>query len=124
MIEVLASLPDAAKEQLRKTDPPPWTEPTLATLTGRRFSDEGWVFERKLDGERGLAFQTGNEVRLMSRNQKSLNPTYPELVDALQQQKPSRFIADGEIVAFSGGATGRYVHSRSKHWLKFKCVQQ
>ncbi|MFE0022579.1 non-homologous end-joining DNA ligase [Amycolatopsis sp. NPDC059021] len=30
---------------------PGWREPTLATLTGRRFSGEGWLFERKLDGE-------------------------------------------------------------------------
>jgi len=25
-------------------------EPTLATLTDRRFSDEDWIYERKLDG--------------------------------------------------------------------------
>lgn len=105
MIEPLAQLPDAAKETLRKADPPEWTEPMLATLTDRRFSDEGWIFERRLDGERGLVFRTGRDVRLMSRNQKSLNATYPELVDALQQQRRSRFIADGEIVAFSGGIT-------------------
>ena len=31
---------------------PGWVDPELATLTGDRFSDPGWIFERKLDGER------------------------------------------------------------------------
>ncbi|MGH2572222.1 MAG: hypothetical protein ACRDGU_01830 [Actinomycetota bacterium] len=34
----------------------------LATLTDRHFSDPGWIFERKLDGERCLAFRLGNAV--------------------------------------------------------------
>ncbi|HEX7163505.1 MAG TPA: hypothetical protein VF223_19985 [Trebonia sp.] len=35
---------------------PSWVEPQLATLTQERFSDPEWIFERKLDGERCLAF--------------------------------------------------------------------
>ena len=38
---------------------PEWLEPELATLTKDRFSDPGWLFERKLDGERCLAFRAG-----------------------------------------------------------------
>lgn len=38
---------------------PDWVEPQLATLTADRFSDPGWIFERKLDGERCLAFSRG-----------------------------------------------------------------
>ncbi len=34
----------------------------LATLTDRHFSDPGWILERKLDGERCLAFRLGNAV--------------------------------------------------------------
>ena len=33
---------------------PGWREPTLATLTDRRFSGEDWIFERKLDGVRAI----------------------------------------------------------------------
>jgi len=77
----------------------------LATLTDRRFTDKAWVFERKLDGERCLAFRHGGEVRLLSRNEKPLNETYPELADALCAQKISDFIVDGEIVAFEGDVT-------------------
>ena len=76
----------------------------LATLTDKRFSDEDWIFERKLDGERCLAFKDGKKVRLMSRNKKLLNDQYPEIEEAIQDQEGS-FIVDGEIVAFDGQVT-------------------
>jgi DNA ligase D-like protein (predicted ligase)/DNA ligase D-like protein (predicted 3'-phosphoesterase) len=79
--------------------------PMLATLAERPFSDDSWIFERKLDGERCLAFRRGDELRLISRTRKPLNRSYPELVDALLDQPVDDFIADGEIVAFDGGLT-------------------
>ena len=84
---------------------PDWQSPTLATLTDERFSDPDWIFERKLDGVRGLAFRDRDRIRLLSRNRLSLNNTYPEIVEALAQQKTSRFVMDGEIVAFEGRRT-------------------
>jgi DNA ligase D-like protein (predicted ligase) len=84
---------------------PEWQSPTLATLTDERFSDPEWIFERKLDGVRGLAFRDGGQVRLLSRNRLSLNGTYPEIVDALAKQDTARFVVDGEIVAFEGRRT-------------------
>lgn len=74
----------------------------LATLTDEPFSDPDWVFERKLDGVRCLAFRDRSPVRLLSRNRKTLNDTYPELAEALERQPAQRFIVDGEIVAFKG----------------------
>ena len=77
----------------------------LATLTEARFSDPGWLFERKLDGERCLVFRRGASTELYSRNRKPLNDHYPEIVEAIARQDTSRFIVDGEIVAFEGGQT-------------------
>jgi DNA ligase D-like protein (predicted ligase) len=77
----------------------------LATLTQERFSREGWIFEPKLDGERCLAFKRGNEVRLMSRNRKIINNSYPELIDTLLAQNGRDFIVDGEAVTFNAGVT-------------------
>jgi bifunctional non-homologous end joining protein LigD len=79
--------------------------PMLATLTTARFSDPGWIFEPKFDGERCLAFRTGPEIRLMSRNRLSINNHYPELADALQAQHAPDFVIDGEVVAFEGNRT-------------------
>ena len=77
----------------------------LATLTEDRFSDPKWIFERKFDGIRLLAFRDGDTVRLRSRNQLPLESTYPEIVDALAAQGCSRFAIDGEVVAFDGRRT-------------------
>jgi bifunctional non-homologous end joining protein LigD len=90
---------------LKESDPPQWVEPMLATLTDERFSQEGWIFERKFDGERCLAFRDGKQVNLFTRNHKPLNDTYPELAEALEKQDQQRFVLDGEIVAFEGNLT-------------------
>jgi bifunctional non-homologous end joining protein LigD len=101
----LAGLSDEAREELRRRGQPSRTNPMLASLTHEPFSDEGWIYERKLDGERCLAFRAGKKVRLRSRNQQSLNATYPELVEALSKQRCDHFLVDGEVVTFKGGVT-------------------
>jgi bifunctional non-homologous end joining protein LigD len=82
-----------------------WREPMLATLTDRRFSDEAWVFERKLDGVRAICSRDGDTPQLWSRNHKTLNAAFPEIVDTLAEHGGDRFVADGEIVAFEGSRT-------------------
>ncbi len=89
----------------KNTGQPAWLDPELATLTRERFSDPAWMFERKLDGERCLAFRSGTRVRLMTRNQKEDTSTYPELAEALAAQRARDFIIDGEIVAFAKDET-------------------
>src|SRR6266542_2235159 len=80
-------LPPEAKARLRKRAQPTWVSPMLATLTDKRFSREGWLFEPKLDGERCLAFLHGHELRLFSRNRKRLNERYPEIAAAFDRQE-------------------------------------
>ena len=63
---------------------PDWVEPMAATLTRERFSGPDWVFERKIDGIRLLAFKQGHEVRLLSRNRLPQNAAYPAFVTAIQ----------------------------------------
>jgi len=102
---LLDRLPSEARDQLKKKGRPKWTTPMLATLTDRRFSDDQWIYERKLDGERCLAFGDNAGVRLMSRNKQELNNTYPDITETLQDQQAGDFIVDGEIVAFQGKVT-------------------
>ena len=84
---------------------PDWLEPELATLTADRFSDPAWIYERKFDGERCLAFRDGDQLRLMTRNQQHVTGTYPEIAEALQAQRASDFVVDGEVVAFDRDQT-------------------
>jgi len=80
--------------------------PMLATPSRRREFDSGWILERKLDGVRALAYRDGDRIRLVSRNGKSIEAGYPELVEALAAQPVQRFVVDGEIVALDRhGAT-------------------
>jgi len=75
---------------------PTWLEPMAATLTRERNGGPEWVFERKLDGIRILAFKHAGVVRLLSRNQLPQNHHYPELVAAIAALPVDDLILDGE----------------------------
>lgn len=105
MTDRFASLDEGARRRLRPAPHPEWVAPMLATLTDRRFSDASWLFERKLDGQRCLAFRRGAEVRLLSRNRRPLSATYPEVRDALGAQDVDDVVVDGEVVAVDAGRT-------------------
>jgi bifunctional non-homologous end joining protein LigD len=78
----------------------------LATLTEERFSSRDWVFERKWDGVRCLAFRASTgKVRLMSRNDHALNGSFPEVAEALETRSEHAVVMDGEVVAFDGRRT-------------------
>ncbi len=74
---------------------PEWVEPMAATLTQERFTGPEWIFERKLDGIRLLAFKQGADVRLFSRNR--LPQTIPAVADAIASLPMDDLILDGEI---------------------------
>ena len=80
-------------------------QPALATLSHERFWEPGWVYERKLDGQRCLAVRTGRGTRLYSRSGRDVTVAFPEIAEALEQQASSDFVIDGEVVAFEGSRT-------------------
>jgi len=63
-----------------------------------------WIFEPKWDGFRTLVFREHDEVLIQSRDEKSLNRYFPELIEPLLSQLPSRCVLDGEIVVTQHGA--------------------
>jgi bifunctional non-homologous end joining protein LigD len=95
------------KQQRQSRQPrlPDWLDPELATLTRDRFSDPAWIFERKLDGERIVAYVGDGDVRLMTRNQHVVSTTFPEIAAALAAQHRQECVVDGEVVAFEGSET-------------------
>ncbi len=74
---------------------PDWLVPMAATLTDERFTADDWVFERKFDGIRLLAFKDGSDVRLFSRNRLLQN--IPALASAIAGLPVCGVILDGEI---------------------------
>jgi ATP-dependent DNA ligase len=75
----------------------------LAKRVGELPRGEGWIFEPKWDGFRSLVFRDGDELLIQSRDEKSLNRYFPELVPAVLSQLPSRCALDGEIVVARDG---------------------
>src|SRR5687768_7546196 len=73
-----------------------------ATLTQERFAGPEWIFERKLDGIRLLAFKNGREVRLFSRNKLPQNGSYPSVVEAIANLPVHDVILDGEATGVWG----------------------
>jgi ATP-dependent DNA ligase len=63
---------------------------------------ESWIFEPKWDGFRTLIFRDGDELLIQSRDQKSLNRYFPELIPPLLRQLPEQCVVDGEIVVARG----------------------
>ena len=75
---------------------PEWLEPMAATLTQDRFTGPEWIFERKFDGIRLIAFKNGSDVRLFSRNRLPQNGSYPRVVQAIANLPVHDVILDGE----------------------------
>jgi ATP-dependent DNA ligase len=74
---------------------PDWIEPMAATLTQERFAGPEWMFERKYDGIRLIAFKQGDTVRLFSRTQKEKD--LPRIAEAVASLPVGDAILDGEV---------------------------
>ena len=79
---------------------PEWLAPMAATLTQERFSGPDWIFERKYDGIRLLAYKKGEDVRLFSRNH--LPQDLPAIQHAIERLPHDELILDGEITWGAG----------------------
>ena len=74
---------------------PEWLEPMAATLTQERELGDGWLYERKFDGIRLLAYKRGNAVELYSRNR--LPQHLPAIENAVKKLPVTNVILDGEV---------------------------
>ncbi|HVE93995.1 MAG TPA: non-homologous end-joining DNA ligase [Acidimicrobiales bacterium] len=93
----LSDLDDDLRARVHATPAPSWLEPMAARLTDARFDDSEWVFERKLDGIRYLAFIAGGEARLLTRNR--IRHRHPAVEATLLAQSSRDFVVDGEMVS-------------------------
>jgi DNA ligase D-like protein (predicted ligase) len=103
--DAFAALPDDERARLRPEPLPERVSLMKALLTDERFSDPAWIYERKLDGIRCAAIRGSAGVRLLSRNDLSLNGRFPEVAAALEADGDTDVVLDGEVVALAGGQT-------------------
>jgi len=97
---------------------PEWLVPMAATLTQERFTGPEWIFERKFDGIRLIAFKQGSEVRLFSRNRLPQN--IPPLAQSIAHLPVEDAILDGEVTWGSGNVA---YHVFDVMWLDGRDVR-
>ena len=76
----------------------PPLSPMLAKLADEIPDGDEWSYEPKWDGFRGIVFKDGPKIEIMSRDKRTLERYFPELLDILSDALPSRCVIDGEIV--------------------------
>jgi bifunctional non-homologous end joining protein LigD len=62
--------------------------------------EQRWAFEMKWDGIRAVVYLDRGDLRLLTRNDREVAATYPELAGLAHQLRDRRMIVDGEVVAF------------------------
>jgi bifunctional non-homologous end joining protein LigD len=81
---------------------PSLVRPMLAspgTLADVPQGDE-WAHEMKWDGVRAIVYVDGGRARVLTRNDRDVTGTYPELSDLAASLGSHQAVLDGEIVAF------------------------
>jgi bifunctional non-homologous end joining protein LigD len=81
-----------------------FVEPMKALLVEKPPAGD-WIYEIKFDGFRAMAFKSGEQVKLLSRNEKDLAHKFPQIAEALAEVDAEDPVIDGEIVALD--AKGR-----------------
>jgi bifunctional non-homologous end joining protein LigD len=92
-------LPSGIRPMLAVTGPPP-------------RDPDNWGLELKWDGVRALAYIERGKVRLMSRTERDITVTYPELSRLGAATTRKQLLLDGEIVVFGDGG-----------WPEFEALQ-
>ncbi|MCU1675835.1 MAG: polymerase LigD, ligase domain protein [Frankiales bacterium] len=82
------------------TPMPELVRPMLASAGALPAKDDGWAFEMKWDGVRAVVYVDGGRARVLTRNDREVVATYPELRAMAESLGGTRVILDGEIVAF------------------------
>jgi ATP-dependent DNA ligase len=77
-------------------------QPPIPPMLAKRVAEippgNTWSFEPKWDGFRALVFRDGDELLIQSRDTKSLNRYFPDVVETLLRGLPRRCVLDGELV--------------------------
>jgi bifunctional non-homologous end joining protein LigD len=99
---------------VHRVDPPPadftpmpaLVRPMLAVLREDLPADQDrWGYEFKWDGVRATVYVDGGRPRVLSRNDRDVTASYPELRELADRLGSTQVVLDGEIVALD--ATGR-----------------
>ncbi len=80
----------------------PLVRPMLATAgqLPPEGQEDRWAFEMKWDGVRAVVYLDRGDLRVLTRNDREVSATYPELRGLAVELTAHRLVLDGELVAF------------------------
>jgi len=78
------------------------------TLVREPFHRPGWVFERKEDGWRMLAYKEGGAVRLVSRRGVDHTAQFADIAAAVAKLPARTLILDGEVCVFDARLVSQF----------------
>jgi bifunctional non-homologous end joining protein LigD len=102
---------DGKNWMIHRMSPPPTSEwaalpelirPMLASAAPLPAvsEDAEWAYEMKWDGVRAVVYVEGGRARVMTRNDREVSGTYPEIRDMAAAMGTRQVVLDGELVAF------------------------
>lgn len=94
-----------AIEQSPAAEPLPGLAAPMLAIAGPAPTGPGWGFEFKWDGVRAVVYHQPPGVRVVSRNDRDITASYPELAEVGTLLPGRTAVLDGEIVALD--ADGR-----------------
>lgn len=95
--------PELQAEVLSESSGVDLPKPMLLTETREAFDDDGWIFQKKYDGQRAFVRVRNGQVSIFSRTHQDITGTYPEmqaLASELELDPSKEYLLDGELVAF------------------------
>ena len=78
---------------------PRFIQPMKAKLVDEPQKHGDWIYELKFDGFRAIGVKSEKKVSLISRNEKTLDARFPDIVNATKNLPVRECVIDGEIVA-------------------------
>lgn len=94
----------------------------LCALIGEAFDDPKWIFEPKYDGLRVLCQAQGKNVQLISRNDKSQNLQFPDIVEAAAKALNRPAVLDGEVVCLDKQGMSSFRQLQQRFHLQDRAV--
>jgi bifunctional non-homologous end joining protein LigD len=100
----------------------------LARLYQRAPSGSDWLHEVKYDGYRMLAWRSGKDLQLLSRNRLDWTDRLPRIAEAMRALKCKSCALDGELVVFDAQGHTRFdllqqeftrAHADAAHYVVF-----
>jgi bifunctional non-homologous end joining protein LigD len=77
----------------------PATVPPMLATPGAAPTGPGWAYEFKWDGVRAVVYAQPAQLRVLSRNNRDVTASYPELDEVTRLLGDRQAVLDGEVVA-------------------------